>query len=276
MKPPEQPPKMRVLIVYAHPEPSSFNAAMVEAAVSTLRAAGHEVLVSDLYALEFDPVSDRRNFTAVADRARFDQQVEERFASERGGFSADISAEMEKVAWCDLLVLQFPLWWMGMPAIMKGWIDRVFALGFAYGGGRWFDRGWLAGKKALLSVTIGGPKAAYERRGMYGLLAPILEPIHRGVLGFVGFSVLEPLIVHGPSRMTAEERRIALLAVRQRFATLDRRQILPQPRSSHYVNFVRATLWSSFARFADRALNSLASSVHAVCRCRRVRMAGFR
>lgn len=267
---------MRVLIVYAHPEPSSFNAAMVEAAVSTLRAAGHEVLVSDLYALEFDPVSGRRNFTAVADQLRFDQQVEERFASETGGFSADVAAEMEKVAWCDLLVLQFPLWWMGMPAIMKGWIDRVFALGFAYGGGRWFDRGWLGGKKALLSMTIGGPRAAYEKQGIYGPLGPILGPIHRGVLGFVGFSVLEPLIIHGPSRMTADERRIALLAVRERFANIDRSRILPQPRSSDYKNFVRATLWSSVGLFVNLALSSLVSRVHAICRCPSVRMAGFR
>jgi NAD(P)H dehydrogenase (quinone) len=247
---------MRVLIVYAHPEPTSFNASMVAVAAEALRSAGHEVKLSDLYALKFDPVSDRRNFTTLADEARFDQQVEEKHASTHGGFSPDIVREMEKVAWCDLLVLQFPLWWMGMPAIMKGWLDRVLALGFAYGGGRWFDEGWLAGKKAILSVTIGGPKEAYARNGIYGPIENILGPIHRGILAFVGFTVLEPLLVHGPGRMTKEERDRAMSSVRTRFTAIESARAIPQPRSSDYERFVRRrtplTLVRAFARRAQQ------------------------
>ena len=68
---------MRVLIVHAHHEPSSFNGAMTREAAAALAAAGHEVVVSDLYAMGFDPVSDRRNFTSVADPAALKQQAEE-------------------------------------------------------------------------------------------------------------------------------------------------------------------------------------------------------
>jgi NAD(P)H dehydrogenase (quinone) len=256
---------MRVLIVYAHPEPTSFNASMVAAATEALRSAGHEVKLSDLYAMKFDPVSDRRNFTTLADEARFDQQVEEKHASTHGGFSPDIAREMEKVAWCDLLVLQFPLWWMGMPAIMKGWLDRVLALGFAYGGGRWFDEGWLAGKKAVLSVTIGGPEEAYTAKGLYGPMETILGPIHRGILAFVGLTVLEPLLVHGPGRMTPEEREAALSSVQAWFASIERARAIPQPRSSDYERFVRRRRPLSFIRTIARHVEHLARTIVENC-----------
>ena len=66
---------MRVLIVHAHHEPTSFNGALTRHAVEVLTAAGHETVVSDLYAMGFDPVSDRRNFTTVADPERLKQQA---------------------------------------------------------------------------------------------------------------------------------------------------------------------------------------------------------
>ena len=111
---------MRAFVVLAHAEPRSFNAAMFRTAVETLRNAGHEVSTSDLYAMPFDPVSDRRNFTSVKDPAYFKQPIEEMHATEVGGFSRDLEAELEKVEACDLTVWQFPLRWFGLPAILKG------------------------------------------------------------------------------------------------------------------------------------------------------------
>src|SRR5437762_6361237 len=147
---------MRVLIVYAHPEPTSFNAAMMREAVAVLSAAGHEVIVSDLHAMGFDPVSDRRNFSTVVDPGRLSQQIEEAHASAHNGYVPELQAEMDKLAWCDLLILQFHLWWLGLPAILKGWIDRVFALGRSYDGGGWFAPGVLTGERAVRSEHIGG------------------------------------------------------------------------------------------------------------------------
>jgi NAD(P)H dehydrogenase (quinone) len=172
------------LFVVAHPEPASFTASLARHGMQALEAAGHSVKISDLYAMGFDPVSDRRNFTSAADPDRYDQQVEERHASASDAFTHDLQREMDKLAACDLLVLQFPIWWLGMPAIMKGWIDRVFAIGRTYGGGRWFDRGMMRRKRAMLAVTIGGTADAYSTNGIYGPSADVLRPINHGVLAF--------------------------------------------------------------------------------------------
>ncbi len=229
---------MRVLIVHAHHEPQSFNGALTRTAVAALAEAGHDVVVSDLHAMNFDPVSDRRNFTTVADPERLSQQAEERHASAVDGFAPDLQAEMDKLAWCDLLIFQFPIWWLGLPAILKGWVDRVFAVGRAYGGGRWFDRGWLAGKRAMCSVTLGGDAQAYSGHGLYADIESILFPIHRGIFGFVGFAVIEPFVVYAPGRITAAERDLELARYRQRLLDLDKARILDMPRTADYDGFV--------------------------------------
>jgi len=231
---------MNILIVFAHQEPTSFNGGMLNRAVDELTAAGHEVAVSDLYAMGFDPVSDRRNFTTVANPDRLSQQAEERFAVDNDGFDPALKAEMDKLLAADLVIFQFPIWWMGMPAIMKGWIDRVFAVGVAYGGGRWFDKGVLAGKTAMLSVTMGGPEPAYSTDGVYGgSIEMILHPILRGILGFVGFDVIAPFVAYGPGRMSDGERAAVLDAYADRLRDIDAAPRIPQVHSDDYVNFVR-------------------------------------
>jgi Flavodoxin-like fold len=90
---------MRIFIVHAHPEPQSFSGAMTRTAMQALNAAGHEVIVSDLYAMGFDPVSDRRNFTTVSNPDFFRQQAEEAYAAAHDGFAPDIQAEMDKLFW---------------------------------------------------------------------------------------------------------------------------------------------------------------------------------
>lgn len=211
---------VNVLIAYAHHEPSSFCAAMLHAAAGTLRAAGHGVQVSDLYAMGFDPVSDRRNFTTVADATRLRQQVEEAHASGVSGFVPAVQAEIDKLAACDLLILLFPIWWLGMPAILKGWVDRVFALGVAYGGGRWFDGGVMRGKRAMCIVSTGGLATAYGGGGHYAPIETVLYPVHRGVFEFTGFEVLPPFVAHGPNRVGDAERRRMLDALRLRLTHL--------------------------------------------------------
>src|SRR5579872_973189 len=183
---------MRVFIVHAHHEPQSFNGALTREATAALAAAGHEVVLSDLYAMRFNPVSDRSNFVTVKDAAYFRQQAEEIYASENEGFAPDIQAEMDKLFWCDALIFQFPLWWFGLPAILKGWVDRVFAMRRAYGGGKYYDKGPFAGKRAMCSLTTGNVDSAYSENGMNGLLSTILFPINHGMLYFTGFAIVEP------------------------------------------------------------------------------------
>ncbi len=134
---------------------------------------------------------------------------------------------MDKLTWSDTVILQFPLWWLGMPAILKGWIDRVFAAGWAYGGGRFFSRGVFNGKRAICSVTVGGSALMYSDAGAYGSLQRTLFPIHHGILNFVGFTVLEPFVVHSPARLSHQERLSYLRRYRERVLHLD--SAIPMP-----------------------------------------------
>ena len=201
---------MNVLLVLAHPEPRSFNGAMFERAQATLRAAGHTVATSDLYAMGFDPVSSRRNFTTVRDAGYLKLQLEEMHASELRGFAPELDAEIAKVEAADLMIWQFPLWWFGLPAILKGWVDRVFAMGRTYGNGHIYETGKFRGKRAMLSLTTGGPAPAYLPGGFNGDLEAILKPVQRGVLNFTGFSVLAPQVTYGPARADDAQRAAAL------------------------------------------------------------------
>ena len=226
---------MRVFIVHAHPEPRSFSGAMTRAATEALVGAGHEVVVSDLYAMRFEPVSDRRNFVTTHDPDYFRQQAEEAHAAQHDGFSPDIQAEMDKLFWCDALILQFPLWWFGLPAILKGWVDRVFASGGRiYGGGKWYDRGVFAGKRAMCALTIGGPPPIYSEQGLNGPIAAILFPINHGMLYFTGFTVIEPFLVHAPVRIGEEDRKRHLERYRERVLGLETAPTLAYPKLADY------------------------------------------
>ena len=167
---------MKIFIVYWHPEPQSFNGSMFRTACKVLVDAGHEVRTSDLHEMRFDPVSSRKNFTTVKDQDYFKQQIEEMHATETKGFSAGLEAEMEKLEWCDLMVWQFPLWWFGLPAVLKGWVDRVFAMGRIYGYGHIYETGVFRGKQALLSLTTGGQEEAYRHGGFNGDVSGVLRP----------------------------------------------------------------------------------------------------
>lgn len=197
---------MKILIVLAHPEIKSMNGAMFKQAIETLEAEGHEVQVSDLYREEFDPVSGRNNFKYSFDATYFKQQLEEVHATKTNGFVEEIETEQQKVEWCDLMIWQFPLWWFTVPGILKGWVDRVFAMERFYGNSRCYDAGIFKGKKAVLSLTVGASQEDYLEDGFHGDLYGVLKPVHRGMLRFVGFDVLRPQVVYGPVRQTAEQR----------------------------------------------------------------------
>ena len=215
---------MNALIVLAHPEPRSFNGAMADAAVQALRAAGHTVATSDLYPMGFDPVSSRRNFTGVKDPDYLKLQIEELHANEIGGFASDIETEITKLEAADLMTWQFPLWWFGLPAILKGWVDRVFAMGRTYGNGHIYETGRFRGKRAVLSVTNGGPEPAYLPGGFNGDLNVILKPIQRGMLNFTGFSVLAPQVNYGPAQADAAARATWLVAWAKHLATIEKEE----------------------------------------------------
>ncbi|MCA0963058.1 NAD(P)H-dependent oxidoreductase [Salipiger bermudensis] len=201
-----------VLIVVAHPEPQSFNHAMAEAAAQALVAEGHSVRVSDLCGEGFRADIGRHDMSSVADADRFQVQAEQAEAARTGAFAEDIAREQARVAEADNLILQFPLWWGGPPAILKGWIDRVLAYGFAYVDGRRFDTGVFRGRRAMIGVTTGGTEERFSQDGVYGPIAPILMPVRRLALEYMGYEVAPDYVAHGVPRSDDAARRAHLAA----------------------------------------------------------------
>lgn len=193
---------MNVVIIYAHPEPRSLNGSLLDFTRQHLERAGHSVRVSDLYQMNWKAPLDASDFPAREPGARFNHARDSRQAIENGTQSEDVAREQEKLLWADAVILQFPLWWYSMPAILKGWVDRVYAYGFGYGIGehsdkRWGDRfgeGTMAGKRAMLVVTAGGWESHYGPRGVNGPIDDLLFPINRGILHYPGFDVLPPFV----------------------------------------------------------------------------------
>lgn len=219
---------MKILVVSAHPDPRSLTNALRDVAVDQLRMDGHEVRVSDLYADGWKSAVDRADFPALSasERLRVPAASSDAFATRT--LTDDVKDEQAKLLWADALILAFPLWWFSMPAILKGWIDRVYAFGFAYGVGehserRWGERygeGTLAGKRAMLVVTAGGWDTHYGPRGINGPIDDLLFPINHGVLFYPGYDVLSPFVLYRADGMDEGAFDTAAAGLRTRMRSL--------------------------------------------------------
>lgn len=219
---------MNVLIVYAHPERRSLNGVLNDFAVQRLRENGHAVQVSDLYAMNWKAALDANDVRERESNAPFHASRDSKFAFENGLQSRDIEIEQDKLRWADALVLQFPMWWFSMPAIMKGWFERVYAYGFGYGVGEhsdthWGDRygeGKMSGKRAMIVITTGGWESHYGARGINGPMDDVLFPIQHGMLFYPGFDVVPPFVVYQTSRMDEARLQATRDALGDRLDTL--------------------------------------------------------
>ncbi|XP_019327592.1 PREDICTED: ribosyldihydronicotinamide dehydrogenase [quinone] isoform X2 [Aptenodytes forsteri] len=177
----------KVLIVYAHQEPKSLNGSLKRVAVEELSKQGCSVTVSDLYAMQFEPRATRNDIVGCLHNSEeFNYGVETWEAYKRGGLSSDLIEEQKKVQEADLLIFQFPLYWFSMPAIMKGWMDRVLVQGFAHEFPNCYDSGLLK----------------------------------HGIMHFCGVKVLAPHICFAPEYVSEEKRKEMLTAWAQRLKTL--------------------------------------------------------
>jgi len=147
--------------------------------------------------------------------------AEQTRACETGTLASDIVAEQKKLARAEILILQFPIWWFGMPAILKGWADRVLARGFAYVAGRKYDTGMLRGKTAMIAATTGTSADTYAPDGIDGDIHTVLWPVHNGLLRYCGFDVIEPFIAYMPGRVGPEVRQRYLDDYRARLLDIE-------------------------------------------------------
>lgn len=142
----------KVLIISSHPNVGkSFNHRLIQAAKETLEADGCAVVVNDLVAIGFNPVGGPNDFIDVGDSDFFDYQMEQKRASQGHRYAPDVQHQMDLLTWCDIVIHQYPIYWWNLPAIHKGWLDRVLAYYYCYGGGNTH----LQGKKWMCSVTTG-------------------------------------------------------------------------------------------------------------------------
>ena len=187
---------MHALIVYCHPESRSFNAALKDVAMETLRRLGHTVEVSDLYGERFDPVEGPAHYADRADPDVFSALAEQRHGSKADTLAGEVGREIERLERADLVVFQFPIWWHAQPAMLKGWLDRVFVNGGLYTSKKRYDRGHFTGRRAICSVTTGAPSVSFCHNGRGGDIHLLLWPMHYS-LYYMGYSVLPPFLAFG-------------------------------------------------------------------------------
>lgn len=222
-------------IVYCHPEPGSFVGAMANTARETLQQQGWEVSFSDLYAKNFNPVAHARDFASRRHPAYLVYSLEQRHALETDTLAPDIAAEMEPVLRADLLILVFPVFWFSMPAMLKGWVDRVFLSGRFYGGRRVYDHGGMVGRKAMVVTSLGGREHMFGPGSIHGELGMgMLRHILQGSLGYVGYGVIEPFIAYHVPYVTEEARGGMLVSLRQALQTIDTRPMVSLPTLSDF------------------------------------------
>jgi NAD(P)H dehydrogenase (quinone) len=187
---------MNTLLVYAHPNLLSFNAALAQAIQEEIEKKGGSIKVKDLYAMNFNPVLGEQDFQGY----------------QTGQLPADIKQEQADVSWADLIILQGPVWWQSIPAILKGYIDRVFSTGFAYRYTPQGPEGLLKGKKGLLITTSGSDQKTAETTG---LLTTLNNTVTEAVFEFTGFKEFKQHNFFAVPTVSDEARKQMLTEMRK-------------------------------------------------------------
>lgn len=225
---------MNILIVHAHPEPQSFTTALKNHSVQVLEELGHHVEISDLYEMNFNPVASKEDFLSRGNPEYLNYALEQRHASKEHQLAPDIQTEIEKVQRADLVILSFPMYWTSIPAILKGWIDRVFVSGIFYGGKRFYNHGGMQGKKALLNFTLGGREHMFGEGAIHGSIEDLLLPIQRGTLAYAGFEVLPSFPAYHVPYITNEARQQILLDYEHYLKNLENLKPLEFPKLEQF------------------------------------------
>lgn len=185
---------MKYLIIYTHFNDKSFNHAILESVEASLKKNNKDFEVLDLYAEGFDPVLSKEGY----------------FEARKGDTSSIILKEHERIKKADVLIFVYPVWWVGMPAILKGYIDRVFSYGFAY---KYSEKGivpLLKEKKAFVINTMGAETKDVKIFLAIKAMNALLE---QGILGFCGIKTIGHKYFGAVDRVDDSARKAMLLEV---------------------------------------------------------------
>ena len=181
---------MKVLVIYTHPNPESFNHALLQTVVKGLKEAKHQVKEKDLYSLGFNPVLTGDDLKNIAD----------------GNVPEDIKPEHADILWADSLIFIYPIWWYDRPALLKGWIDRVFSDGFAFKYGDKGPEGLLKHNKALVITTLGSTEEMFDQLRP-GDKETLKTSMVNGTLKFCGLKNVDYKSYYGIPFITEEARK---------------------------------------------------------------------
>ncbi len=162
---------MKYLIIYTHPNPKSFNHAILETMSEEFKKQKKEFRVRDLYKMAFNPALSIKDLSVM----------------QNGAVPDDIKKEQNYIRRADILVFLYPIWWSAMPAMLKGYIDRVFSLKFAYDITEDGVVGLLKGKKAFIVSTTGASKEDYEKMGAFKMMKMSMD---MAIFEFSGMEVI--------------------------------------------------------------------------------------
>ncbi|MEG0928054.1 NAD(P)H-dependent oxidoreductase [Chryseobacterium sp.] len=177
---------MRHLIIYAHPNENSLNHSLLDIVVENLKLQNHEIIIRDLYNIGFDPVLS----------------LDDIKKQHMGKVNDDIQLEQEYISWAEQVTFIYPIWWTGLPAIMKGYIDRVFSYGFAYRYDLGIQKGLLKGKKTIIINTHGKSHEEYEQTGMDKALTLTSD---NGIFIYSGLEIIKHLFLDKADKATHED-----------------------------------------------------------------------
>lgn len=176
---------MKNLVIYAHPNPASLNHFFKQTIVESLKNSGEEIVVRDLNEINFNPVLSLNDMRG----------------QRMGQVSEEVKTEQDFISWADQIIFVYPIWWTGMPAIMKGYIDRVFSYGFAYRYDQGVQKGLLTGKKTVIVNSHGKSNAEYQAMGMDKALALTSDT---GIFTYCGLEIIKHFYFDKADRASAE------------------------------------------------------------------------
>lgn len=165
---------MKHLVIYCHPNPHSFSHDILERLIIELNSVDAEIRVRDLYALNFNPTLTENDLELM----------------EKGHFAPDVTEEHSHIKWADVITFIYPIWWTGMPAVLKGYIDRTFCYDFAFcprGDGM---IGLLSNKKVNIINTMRASEDHYQASGMFHSMK---KTVDEGIFEFCGMQVIKHL-----------------------------------------------------------------------------------
>jgi len=185
---------MKHLIIYAHPNTESLNHFLKQYVADLLSDQNHEVEIRDLYAINFNPVLS----------------IDDLQGQRQGTVAGDVQTEQEWIGWADCITIVHPIWWTGLPAMMKGYIDRVFSYNFAYSYDHGVQKGLLVGKKCVVLNTHGKSHDEYYALGMDQAFSLVFDT---GIYKYCGLELKKHLFIDQADRMSAEHLHPYLLEI---------------------------------------------------------------